>query len=374
MKDDGGQLDRIIGNRQSTDILMLFLMVQFGCILLAYISFPPSSLVQIASLQGQQEVSSGGASFLGYIALSFVVIALLFVLVFKSYKGNLLFKALETLAILVGSFEFFFLIIFSFVSSYYLFWLAVAALLSVGMVKVKNMYRASKNAVAMISSIGYGTLTGALFAISFPPGFIVVYLFFAIAAVYDYIAVFVTKHMIALGREAQKLDLALMVGSTDVEMMPESSFKKREIKEIKKRIAESKMRNPKMFDMVKKGNVPIVSQIYLGTGDLAFPSMLAVAAYITFDSIFLAVAIALGAGLGIIATMELLKKYKVGLPALPPLFAFINLALFIVFLLPGFFDMIRAFIFLAVFAIAVIVLPLTLKRSAAQNMERGKSQ
>ena len=129
-----------------------------------------------------------------------------------------------------------------------------------------------------------------------------------------------------------------------------------------------------MFDMVKKGSVPIVSQIYLGTGDLAFPSMLAVAAYITFDSIFLAVAIALGAGLGIIATMELLKKYKVGLPALPPLFAFINLALFIVFLLPGFFDMIRAFTFLAVFAIAVIVLPLTLKRSAAQNMGRGKPQ
>ena len=85
--------------------------------------------------------------------------------------------------------------------------------------------------------------------------------------------------MIALGREAQKLDLALMVGSTDVEMMPESSFKKGEIKEIKKRIAESKVRNPKMFDMVKKGSVPIVSQIYLGTGDLAFPSMLAVIMY-----------------------------------------------------------------------------------------------
>ena len=364
-------LERKIGNRQSTDILVLFLLVQFGCILLAYISFPPSSLVQISAIQSQQEVSSGGAFFLGYIALSFVVIALVFMLVFRSYKGNMLFKALETFAILVGSFEFFFLIIFSFVNGDFLFWLAVVALLSVAIVKIKNTYKASKNAVAMISSIGYGTLTGALFSISFTPGFIIVYLFFAIAAVYDYIAVFITKHMIALGREAQKLDLALMVGSSDVEIMPESSFKKKEVEEIRKNFAESKIKNPEIFKTIKKGSVPMISQIYLGTGDLAFPAMLAVAAYITFGSIFIAVAIALGAGIGIIATMRLLKKYKVGLPALPPLFAFINLALFLVFLLPGFFNPTQAFAFLAVFVLAVIVLPLTLKHSAAQRMEKG---
>ena len=69
----------------------------------------------------------------------------------------------------------------------------------------------------------------------------------------------------------------------------------------------------------------------LGTGDLALPLMLAVSAYISFLSYFAAVMIILGAASGMIFTMYLLKRYKVALPAIPPLFAFINLFLAVLF-------------------------------------------
>ena len=82
---------------------------------------------------------------------------------------------------------------------------------------------------------------------------------------------------------------------------------------------------------MKSGVYPIISQVQLGTGDLALPLMLAVAAYISFLSYFAAMMVVLGAASGMIFTMYLLKKYKVALPAIPPLFAFINLFLAVLF-------------------------------------------
>jgi hypothetical protein len=143
------------------------------------------------------------------------------------------------------------------------------------------------------------------------------------------VAVFITKHMIAMAKEMSSRNLAFLIGSTDVEALPKKYLSSSDIRELKKQ--ESKIKDPLVKGLVKEGVFPVVSQVQLGTGDLALPLMLAVSAYISFFSYFAAVMIAVGSAAGMVFTMYLLKRYKVALPAIPPLFAFINLFLAVLF-------------------------------------------
>ena len=65
----------------------------------------------------------------------------------------------------------------------------------------------------------------------------------------------------------------------------------------------------------------------LGTGDLAMSLMLALSAYFTFFSYFTALTIVLGSTVGLVFAMYVSKRYKIALPAIPPLFAFSSIAL-----------------------------------------------
>jgi len=71
----------------------------------------------------------------------------------------------------------------------------------------------------------------------------------------------------------------------------------------------------------------------LGAGDLAIPLMLAISAYATYLSYFMSILIVVGSAFGLIFAMTISKRYKIALPAIPPLFASANVAVGIAFLL-----------------------------------------
>ena len=94
-------------------------------------------------------------------------------------------------------------------------------------------------------------------------------------------------------------------------------------------------KDPVFQKLMGEGKLPIVSQIQLGTGDLVLPLALAVSAYTASMGIFTAIVIVCGAVVGLVFTMYFLKKYNRPLPAIPPLFSFICIALGAEFALNG---------------------------------------
>lgn len=210
--------------------------------------------------------------------------------------------------------------IFPSVNSIYL--VVAAGAITLALIVAKNFHPKLRNLIAVTSSIGVGILIGF-------NGFYLAYFLMLLIAIYDYIAVFITKHMIAMAKEMSSRNLAFLISSTDVEALPKRYMSRNDVSDYRKQ--EGKNKDPFVKDLLKKGIYPVVSQVQLGTGDLALPLMLAVSAYISFLSYFAAVMIILGAASGMIFTMYLLKRYKVALPAIPPLFAFINLFLAVLF-------------------------------------------
>lgn len=219
----------------------------------------------------------------------------------------------------------------------------VSLLLSFFIFAYKKRTNKLRNTVTLITSIGAGIFIGANIAQSF--GFLLLYLLIGIFAIYDYLAVFVLKFMIPFAKRAAEGNYPFMIGSSDLELTPNN--KKSNIKEIDL----SKITNPRVKSLIKRGNVPVVSSIMLGNGDIILPMTLAVGSYVIYENIFLSMMIIVGSAIGLLATVFLLKRYRVGLPAIPPLFAFISLALVITFLLARPFEPLMV----AVFAIASIL-------------------
>lgn len=75
------------------------------------------------------------------------------------------------------------------------------------------------------------------------------------------------------------------------------------------------------------GMAPISARMALGTGDLAMPLMLAIAAYKVNLNFTLSFVITLGAIFGLIITMLILRRYKRALPAIPPILLGIAIAM-----------------------------------------------
>ncbi len=76
--------------------------------------------------------------------------------------------------------------------------------------------------------------------------------------------------------------------------------------------------------------------------------------------------IAIGASVGMIFTMYLLKRYKVALPAIPPLFAFCNLFLGIFFAINNFWAYRSWLGFIIIFIAIVLALFNKLNSAAAR--------
>jgi presenilin-like A22 family membrane protease len=306
---------RIIALRQLTQIVVMFMIVQFAGLFLVTQVF---SGLTYSAIESSQEISSM-SSVLFYIAY-IIIFAVVLLLVMRVYRGEKFFIAFEGTIIFVASF-FVFLVLVGIVMNYVApnlpqgatISLVSAGVLSLTLVIAKNKRPNLRNFAAMVSSVGVGFVLGMSF--SFPTAL----LFVVALAVYDFIAVFITKHMMKLANIVVEKNLALMVGVNEIEAVPRPTLNEKELGEYLRMRRKTKTHTRLLRILESRDLVPIGASAALGTGDLATPLMLAVSAYSVRLNFMLSLFIICGAVLGLVMTMLILKRYKRGLPAIPPL-------------------------------------------------------
>ena len=266
-----------------------------------------------------------------------MILTIILIFLMRTGRSKVLL-VFEALAVLAGAF-FLFSWLAGLLPAYFpqvlffngiIFQLFVPSMLAIAILALKYKVPRSRNFVTIISVIGIGMTIG--FFIGFTLGLA----FMAVLAVYDYIAVFVTKHMVAMGQAALSMNLALMVVTNEGEALPAGTLTKEQMK-IYNMQRPFLVKNYKsaMRELKSRKLVPILMPRGLGNGDLAVPLMLAVAAYTQFLSFTVSIVIILGAAFGLIVTFAILRRYRRMLPAIPPLFFGILLALGIYFLASG---------------------------------------
>ncbi len=311
---------KLIEYRQFAKILALFLVTQLAGILLAFYFVTPVAITPIAS---QPSVSESGLSFIATIIIYIVIGGVIMTLLFKAHKGPKLFRGIEAVAIFSATFYLFFIVLSALFPQDFLLPTGLAVLLSLGLIAAKNKWQWLRNFTAVVASIGVGFGLGVFIGIAF--GFFAAFAILAAIAVYDYVAVFITKHMVTMGKEAVDRNLALLVGAYDIEVVPKSYIGKKEAREWT--AALRKGGNEQIKSLVGKNSVAIPMLSALGAGDLAFPLMLAVSAYTTYFSYFTSLMLVAGASVGLVFTLYISKTYRMALPAIPPLFSFSSFGL-----------------------------------------------
>jgi len=303
---------RLIENRQLLGILAMFMIVQFGGLMISTLYFNGATYSEVASAQVANSPTSAFL-LIGYI----IVIAIAMIIVFKFYHGAKLFRIIEAVIIFIASFYVFFIIL-AYITQSSNISTAGAVIIAIALVVAKNKWTNLKNVAAILASIGVGVVLGFGFS------FFVALIFMGLLAIYDFVAVFITKHMITLANVVTENNLAFMVDMNEVEGLPKSSFSKKELREYNKELKESGSRGKRILSIMKRSNtngmVPVSANVALGTGDLAIPLMVAVAAYKLTLSFVPSFFIVFGAILGLMITMFILRKFKRALPAIPPLF------------------------------------------------------
>ncbi len=307
---------RVIEGRQLLQILVMFMIVQFAGLFLAALMFNGATYQQVSSTQ----VASAPSTAL-FLIVYIIAVTVVMILLMKFYIG--VYRLFEGFVIFVASAIVFSILLSELTSATVtMFGSAVpvafvaGGVLGIALVVAKNMKPWLRNATAILASVGVGVALGADF------GFIVALVLMALLAVYDFIAVFITKHMITLADAVQKQNLAFMVDVREVEAVPKGSLSAAELSQYNRELAAFKKAGGKMQEIHQKGMknmVPMVASVGLGTGDLAVPLMVAIAAYKVFLSFTLSMFVIFGAVIGLLLTMFILRRYKRALPAIPPL-------------------------------------------------------
>ncbi len=322
---------RVIELRQLLQILTMFMIVQFAGLLLAALLFNGATYQQIASAQvvtGPNEA----VLFIFYI----IGVTAVMILVLKYYTS--IYRLFEGFVIFFASAIVFSIITALFVSSTITLLgsqvqvsFVIGGALGLALVAAKNLRPNLRNLAAIIASIGVGVALGTGFS------FLTAIVLMMILAAYDFIAVFVTKHMITLANMVQSQNLAFMVDVNEIEAMPKSRLSASELREYNKEVRMLKAKGKPMQKIAQKGFVPLVASVGLGTGDLAVPLMVAIAAYKVSLSFVLSFFVSFGAIIGLVLTMYILRRYRRALPAIPPLLFGIGIGIGLYVLVYGIF-------------------------------------
>ena len=250
--------------------------------------------------------------FIGYILFGAVFVILLA----RYYKGVFGFRLLEATVIFSASSIVFFSLLFPLLSSpsaqplllsntvdallgpttlperAFLVSLLLGGIIGFVLAASKFFFDSVKNSAAVISSAGVGALFG------FSLGFLPTIIFIIGLSIYDYIAVFRTRHMIEMARELSTRQLSFAVTAKSV-----PARKPHEKTEV---YVDRAMRDGERLD--------------LGTGDLSVPLMISVSAYsLGPNGLIYALAVAAGSTLSLYFLLRFVSKHRVFLPALPPI-------------------------------------------------------
>jgi len=309
---------RLIEYRQLLQIVVMFLIVQFAGLLLATQVFTGITISEVKSAQ----VVSSSINTVFLIAYIIVVSAIL-VAVFKIYRGDRLFQIFDAIIIVVPSFIVFLVVISAIQGNAFQSIYGSGTVISFVLALVFAKYKRPnlRNLTAMIASVGVGLVLGVSF------GFVLALLFMIILAAYDFIAVFITKHMVTLAKVAIDKNISGLIMVNEIEAVPVGMLSPAQRKEYLQSKKELEKRGGVVSSLVASNMVPMAASTALGTGDLAVPLMLAVAAYKVNLNFILSFVIIIGALFGLLLTMMILRKYKRALPAIPPLLFGISIAL-----------------------------------------------
>ncbi len=197
----------------------------------------------------------------GYVLLT----AVLILIILYFYKGKSLFRFFEYFLIFATT---------NLVLNLYLSALT-SLLISLVLVAVRFQFEQTKNIFTVVSASIVGGLIGASL------GIIPVVLVSVLLAVYDFIAVFYTKHMVTLAKQLGKREAAFSI----------------------------KLKEKKKF-------------IELGSGDLVVPSMFSSSIFIAYHSVIAIILPILGSAVGFGVLLYLMKRKKQYWPALPAIVSF----------------------------------------------------
>ncbi len=307
---------KIVGTKEVLEIISLFMIVVGVGFLLAIAAVKTSSVgILIATL------SSPSLTILSYaldIALFLIIVMIIVRRRRHHSESRVLFKFLEAIVIAFTSFFMFLLLLAIFLpqfgaNSYDIY---AAAAMAISLVLLKNEFPLMKNIATMLSSIGVGVILG--FNFSFVYALIIMGAF----AIYDYIAVFRSSEMVSVARELSEMDIAFLISAADLESVSKENLREKEIREDLQMLkADNEDKTKRYRNIIAKGRLPVMSQVSLGEGDLSMPLMLVISAYSSLSNPLISIMLVVGAISGIVMTMYFLKRYKMPLPAMPPLFA-----------------------------------------------------
>lgn len=215
-----------------------------------------------------------------YFFVYVLIGAIVIMAIIKFYKGEMLFRLLEVLMISTASSIVFYAVLRALGNDYESATLFAVAL-GLAFAIAKFFLPKLKNAAAILATGG----VGVIFGISL--GILPIIIMLLLLSIYDFIAVFKTKHMVKMAEVLIKNDLAFTVSAS--------------VKEGKPRFTEKGERN----------------RIDLGTGDIVAPVMFDVSALSLspIASLF----IFIGSIVSIVLLMYFAMRKKVILPALPPI-------------------------------------------------------
>jgi len=232
------------------------------------------------------------------VGMSFFLILILVFL--KMYKGNFLFKLLESIVVFTTSFIVFLGLLWYFNGS-----IEIAFILALFFTILKFYISNLRNITGIISGVGMAVMF-SLFLSLFEAVLFIIFMCF-----YDIFAVFISKHMIFMAKEFSKRDLSFSLASKEkikVTKIKTSYVIEKGVEvEVKEKYIEEE-----------------VEHLELGTGDISLPLAFALVvfktAYLDFNNAIAAfMFISLFSVISLGYTLYFVKKYKLFLPALPPI-------------------------------------------------------
>ena len=242
--------------------------LKFMLVVLVAYAAGVNAFIKEGSAPVQQEPPS---TQLAELVGSFALATLLVFILLKYFNASFLLKAIELISLAA----------LSYVLAYFLSFnslLAVAfSLFSVGL-------RLSSKEFAPIAPLILAAGGGAFFGVAIPLGVLVA--FSLLLIVYDFVSVFITKHMVELAVRAERAGLSMAISSKG---------------------------------KVGRGKVKKVSGISMGLGDVVFPTAIAIAAFPVSPA--LSTALLFLIPVGYLLVIYMLAKLRVPLPALPPMLA-----------------------------------------------------
>ncbi len=306
---------KAIEYRQLIQIITIFMVVQFFGILLVAQVFNNQTYQSAVSRQISN--SPMGALFIFAYGIMLVIVILV---VIKRFRPEKILIMWERVIVLITTFFVFYVISSSVVyglvkdpGMHILAYTFISLFFAVVLLYIKQKNMGFKNIAAILSSLGIGLLLGLGF------GPIASLILIGLLAIYDFVAVFVTKHMLTLATVAIKNNLALMVDVNEYKAVSKSSMNVSEMAEYRKAIKKKILVIPEEVKQKVGKRIVIPAGAALGAGDLAIPLMVSVSFYKVYLNFTLSIFVAVGATFGLILTMFILRKYKRALPAIPPI-------------------------------------------------------